>query len=79
MIVQMQEEITSIMHPTNGDTKNFAFDFSIWSTHPSHKHFRGQQYVYENLGKQLLESAFEGYNACLFAYGQTRSGKTYPV
>jgi len=31
----------------------------------------GQEKVFENLGTDLLERAFEGYNACIFAYGQT--------
>lgn len=35
--------------------------------------------VYEDLGKSVLESAFQGYNACVFAYGQTGSGKTHTM
>ena len=31
------------------------------------------------MGKSVLESAFQGYNACVFAYGQTGSGKTYTM
>ena len=27
----------------------------------------------------MLQSAFEGYNACVFAYGQTGSGKTHTM
>lgn len=27
--------------------------------------------VYDDLGKEMLEHAFEGYNVCIFAYGQT--------
>ncbi|RUS86536.1 hypothetical protein EGW08_005675 [Elysia chlorotica] len=27
----------------------------------------------------LLQAAFEGYNACMFAYGQTGTGKTYTM
>ena len=38
-----------------------------------------QVYVYECLGKDILENAFEGYNACIFAYGQTGSGKSYTM
>jgi hypothetical protein len=29
--------------------------------------------VFEALGQDLLENAFQGYNACIFAYGQTGS------
>ncbi|VDM02652.1 unnamed protein product [Schistocephalus solidus] len=35
--------------------------------------------VYEKLGRRILMSALEGYNACLFAYGVTSSGKTYRI
>lgn len=35
--------------------------------------------VFKDLGQGVLESAFEGYNACLFAYGQTSAGKTYTM
>lgn len=31
----------------------------------------GQEKVYKCLGTDVLTNAFEGYNACLFAYGQT--------
>ncbi|XP_015184985.1 PREDICTED: kinesin-like protein KIF16B isoform X4 [Polistes dominula] len=32
-----------------------------------------------DLGTDVIESAFEGYNACVFAYGQTGSGKTFTM
>lgn len=35
--------------------------------------------VFDDLGQGVLESAFEGYNACIFAYGQTSAGKTYTM
>ena len=38
---------------------------------PSPLSFTDQERVYELLGKELLDRAFEGYNACIFAYGQT--------
>lgn len=27
----------------------------------------------------MLNSAFDGYNACIFAYGQTGAGKSYSM
>ena len=33
--------------------------------------------VYKELGEQMLQDAFSGYNSTIFAYGQTGSGKTY--
>ncbi len=35
--------------------------------------------LYEDLGADVVESAYKGYNACVFAYGQTGSGKTYTM
>lgn len=31
----------------------------------------GQNTVFHCLGEKLLDNAFQGYNACIFAYGQT--------
>ena len=33
--------------------------------------YTGQEMVFDALGKGVLESSFHGYNACIFAYGQT--------
>lgn len=35
--------------------------------------------IFYDLGTEVIESAFEGYNACVFAYGQTGSGKTFTM
>ena len=35
--------------------------------------------VFKDLGVDVLNSAFEGYNACIFAYGQTGAGKSYSM
>ena len=38
-----------------------------------------QKYVFETVGKQILDNAWQGYHCCLFAYGQTGSGKSYSM
>lgn len=35
--------------------------------------------VFEDLGTDVIQAAFEGYNACIFAYGQTGAGKSYSM
>ena len=50
----------------------FVYDYSIWSCDPKHSEFVGQEKLYKLMGQPLLNSAFEGYNTCLFAYGQVR-------
>lgn len=33
--------------------------------------FASQDIVFDALGRDILDNAFQGYNACIFAYGQT--------
>lgn len=40
---------------------------------------RQQREIYHDLGRELLNHAFEGYNSALLAYGQTSSGKSYTM
>lgn len=65
---------------TAGDgTKTFAFDKSYWSFNKDDSHFAGQESLFRDLGRPLLDNAFGGYNNCIFAYGQTGSGKSYSM
>ncbi|CAM9243108.1 unnamed protein product [Lampetra fluviatilis] len=48
--------------------------------HQQHHHQQQQQQeVYVAVGLPLLICALQGYNACLFAYGQTGAGKSYTM
>lgn len=60
-------------------TKTFAFDKSYWSFDRKAPNYAGQDNLHEDLGKPLLDNAFQGYNNCIFAYGQTGSGKSYSM
>ncbi|GAM90512.1 hypothetical protein ANO11243_085560 [Dothideomycetidae sp. 11243] len=60
-------------------TKTFAFDKSYWSFNRNDPNFAGQDDLFADLGKPLLDNAFQGYNNCIFAYGQTGSGKSYSM
>lgn len=59
--------------------KAFAFDRSYWSFDKKDPTYAGQQDLMDDLGKPLLDNAFQGYNNCIFAYGQTGSGKSYSM
>lgn len=83
----MKETQTVLTPPANLDprskskeaTKTFAFDKSYWSFNRKDSNFAGQDDLFADLGKPLLDNAFQGYNNCIFAYGQTGSGKSYSM
>lgn len=37
---------------------------------PSDGEFATQEMVYADIGEEMLQHSFEGYNVCIFAYGQ---------
>ncbi|XP_019397203.1 PREDICTED: kinesin-like protein KIF1B isoform X2 [Crocodylus porosus] len=81
-IIQMQGNSTSIVNPKNPKEapKSFSFDYSYWShTSAEDPCFASQSRVYNDIGKEMLLHAFEGYNVCIFAYGQTGAGKSYTM
>ncbi|XP_035511799.1 kinesin-like protein KIF1B isoform X7 [Morone saxatilis] len=81
-IIQMQGNTTTISNPKapKEPAKTFSFDYSYWShTTPEDPSFASQNLVYNDIGKEMLAHAFEGYNVCIFAYGQTGAGKSYTM
>ncbi|KAI7812516.1 kinesin-like protein KIF1C [Triplophysa rosa] len=81
-VIQMQDKSTCISNPKQPKDapKNFTFDYSYWS-HSSEEDpsFASQRRVYQDIGEEMLLHAFEGYNVCIFAYGQTGAGKSYTM
>ncbi|KAK4089841.1 hypothetical protein Purlil1_5944 [Purpureocillium lilacinum] len=86
-IVTMKENQT-VLTPPDGhggkgakdqSNKTFAFDRSYWSFNKDDSSYAGQSNLFDDLGKPLLDNAFQGYNNCIFAYGQTGSGKSYSM
>lgn len=78
----MQGNTTTIVNPKapKEPAKTFSFDYSYWShTTPEDPSFASQNLVYNDIGKEMLAHAFEGYNVCIFAYGQTGAGKSYTM
>ncbi|KAG0007076.1 kinesin-like protein Klp8 [Modicella reniformis] len=71
--------ITKPDGPEGGTSKSFSFDHSYWSFDRNDPNYAGQQRLYEDLGVELLNHAFSGYNTCIVAYGQTGSGKSYSM
>lgn len=61
------------------DTKSFTFDHSYWSHRKEDHHYASQDQVYKDIGAEMLKHAIQGYNVCIFAYGQTGAGKSYTM
>ncbi|XP_051919124.1 kinesin-like protein KIF1C isoform X1 [Hippocampus zosterae] len=81
-VIQMQGNTTCIVNPKQPKdaAKNFTFDHSYWShTMADDPAFASQRQVYQDIGEEMLLHAFEGYNVCIFAYGQTGAGKSYTM
>uniref|UniRef100_UPI0037E78EA2 kinesin-like protein KIF1A isoform X3 n=1 Tax=Semicossyphus pulcher TaxID=241346 RepID=UPI0037E78EA2 len=80
-IIQMSGNTTTIVNPKQAkDNKSFNFDYSYWShTTPEDVNYASQMLVYKDIGEEMLLHAFEGYNVCIFAYGQTGAGKSYTM
>ncbi|XP_051928938.1 kinesin-like protein KIF1A isoform X6 [Hippocampus zosterae] len=80
-IIQMSGNTTTIINPKQTkDNKSFNFDYSYWShTSPEDVNYASQMLVYKDIGEEMLLHAFEGYNVCIFAYGQTGAGKSYTM
>ncbi|XP_078695778.1 kinesin-like protein KIF1A isoform X28 [Branchiostoma floridae x Branchiostoma belcheri] len=80
-VISMKDKTTAIQHPKQSkDVKAFNFDYSYWShTNEQDPNFAGQNKVYQDIGEEMLQHAFEGYNVCIFAYGQTGAGKSYTM
>ncbi|XP_060068434.1 kinesin-like protein KIF28P [Ylistrum balloti] len=89
-VISMSGNSTTITDPNSGQSKTFAFDHSYWSHDgfvedkdgvniPQTDNYADQRQVFNDLGKGVLDNAWQGYNAALFAYGQTGSGKSYSM
>ncbi|KAI3646645.1 hypothetical protein MP228_009573 [Amoeboaphelidium protococcarum] len=82
--VQIQSKRSALVmaSPDNsaGMQKQFQFDLCIDSTNsqPSLVDCT-QDELYQKVGPEVIDSAFAGYNSCVFAYGQSGSGKTYSI
>ena len=62
--------IIRIVLPFRKEPKPFAFDHCFNSLNVNGE-YASQEKVFQCLGSDILDNAFQGYNACIFAYGQT--------
>jgi kinesin family protein 1 len=79
--MDQQEQTTFIRNPTDDTVKHYKYDYSYWSCdeNVNNQKFATQEQVYQDLGIEMLEHSFEGYNVCIIAYGQTGAGKSFTM
>ncbi|CAG9789384.1 unnamed protein product, partial [Diatraea saccharalis] len=55
---------------------DYAFDSACSFTNPS---YASQEKVYDTIGREVVEFVSRGSSACVLAYGQSATGKTYTM
>ena len=73
----MRGQQETLITSSSGQKHEFVYDYSFWSVDDVNHHCVDQEEVYTQLGCPLLDRSFEGYNTCLFAYGQVRKGECF--
>jgi kinesin family protein 1 len=73
-LIRMDGDQTIISRPPDQrtgkeseDVKAFTFDKSYWSADKNDPRYADQETVYNDMGEELLDHAFGGYNCCIFA------------
>ncbi|KAJ8050111.1 Kinesin-like protein KIF21A [Holothuria leucospilota] len=74
--IDMCRTCTSVTEESNqvtlGSDRMFTYDFVFDMD-------SRQDVIYDKIVRSLIEGCFDGYNATVFAYGQTGAGKTYTM
>ncbi|ODN04869.1 Kinesin-like protein KIF16B, partial [Orchesella cincta] len=59
--------------------RQFDFDHTFWFSNNGILGAASQHQVYTEMGPHLEKAILSGYNACLLAYGQSGTGKTFTM
>ena len=54
-------------------SRNFTFDKCLWSLDEEDENFASQDTVFAAVGEPVLNLVLDGFNCCVFAYGQVNS------
>lgn len=76
VIVDNLNEHDRSQHPNVGP---WRFDVAMDSSDSSSSSFVSNDQCYELMGRPLVVQVLQGYNSCLFCYGQTGTGKTATI
>jgi len=69
----------SVLGDVKESKKEYLVDVAMDSTDPTSTQHCSQEKCYKLMAQPLVESIMKGYNVCLFAYGQTGTGKTTTI
>jgi hypothetical protein len=76
-VVSISGTTTTLL--TSPPTKPFQFDYNYWSVEPEDQNYASQDMVVADLATPFVDNALKGYNCCIFAYGQTGTGKSFSI
>jgi hypothetical protein len=90
LCIEMRGGTTTLLDLTTHTRQEFTSDFSFWSHDgfapladgylmPTSPDYTDQLGVFEQVGRDLLDRAWQGVNCCVMAYGQCASGKTFSM
>lgn len=68
----LDSEGNLLANPGPYTTYSFMFDYC-------YDIYSNQAKVYDTTARSVVDNALQGYNATIFAYGQTGAGKTYTM
>ena len=60
-------------------SREFAFDKCLWSLDPETESYASQDTLFEEVGQPVLNWILNGFNCCVFAFGQTGAGKSFSM
>ena len=88
-VITISENLQALMENSNGnegsiDPNVFNANVPYAAAHTFtfdhvYDQFATQRKVYETTARGVVDSSLQGYNATIFAYGQTGTGKTYTM
>jgi hypothetical protein len=58
--------------------RQFTYDHCLYSDEEEEL-YQSQEHIFETVGRPVVEWALDGYNSCVFAYGQTGAGKSFTM
>ena len=77
--ITISENVDSLMDENGQITNSGAYTSHSYVFDQVYDPSSSQKKVYETTARGIVDSALQGYNATIFAYGQTGTGKTFTM